>query len=238
MRPSPWGSIFLCLGSLLAIACQERHFSNPLDPDADQQRYELAATLSLAGIVPVDLAFSGDALWACDVSGRVVACNYNSGQPVRELATDAAAEGVAYDGGNLWLTLRGATTLRWIGMITGTVLRDVRLTHGDLGGLDWANDRLYVADRLTNSVLVLDDETGAVERMVPHPGVSLDGVAFDGQDIWTVDGVQAMLYRIDPAGGNVLAYPAPDRTPSGLCAAAGFIWLADRSGRVFKLRFP
>jgi sugar lactone lactonase YvrE len=183
-------------------------------------------------------AFSGDALWVCDSFGRVYALNYDSGQVIRELNVEQSAAGVAYDGSYLWLAVRGTTSLQRVNIITGALIREVRLPRGDISGIDWYGGRLYVADRLSNSVLVVDDLTGVVERTLAHPGISLDGVATDGRDLWTADGAQMAIYRQDLLSAAIAPFTAPDRTPSGLCASNGFVWLGDRSGRVFKLRFP
>lgn len=234
-KRSVW--IWLLPCSLLASACQERIFNNPRDPNAETGIYELLATLDIQGIIPEDLAFSDDALWVCDISGRIIALNYNSGQLIRELNVNRSVAGIAYDGANLWLTLRDSATIQRVNIVTGALLRELRLARGDLAGLDWHSDKLYIADRLSNSVLVVDPLTGDIEQTIVHPGFSLDGVAYDGSALWTTDGSQMAIYRYNTITAAITSFIAPDRRPAGLSASAGYIWLGDSSGRIYKLRF-
>ena len=70
--------------------CNDRLFDNPYDPDAETRAYEILSTLQAGGIAPLDLTFSGDALWAADGRARILALNYNSGALIRELDCRAA----------------------------------------------------------------------------------------------------------------------------------------------------
>jgi len=72
--------------SLIFLAgCNDRLFDNPFDPNVETRAYEILSTFQLAGIVPVDITFSGDALWVVDSLSRILAVNYNSGSMIREL---------------------------------------------------------------------------------------------------------------------------------------------------------
>ncbi|HOW45890.1 MAG TPA: hypothetical protein PK919_12085 [Candidatus Aminicenantes bacterium] len=235
MRTAP--ALLAAFSLLLLAGCNDRLFDNPLDPDAELRAYEILSTLQ-AGIVPVDLTFSGDALWAVDALGRVVALNHNSGALLRELPVAATPAGIAYDGDELWLSVRDAPQLLLVNVINGATIRALHLPRGALGPLDYAAGRLYAGDRQTNSILVIDPETGAVERSIPQPGFAIDGLCHDGASLWVVDATQMKLFRLDESGAVVNRYQAPARNPSGMAFAGGIYWCGDRSGLIFKLRFP
>ncbi len=229
---------FLAVGSLLLTGgCGDRLFDNPLDPDADRHAYEIVATLQTE-IVPRDLTFSGSSLWAVDALSRVVALNHNSGALIRELVVPQPPAGIAYDGEDLWLSLRDLPQLLQVSLVNGTAIRALNLPRGRLGPLDYAGGRLYVADRLSNSILVVDPASGAVERSIAQPGFALDGLCFDGASLWTLDGAQMKLFRLGPDGSLDMQYETPSRNASGLACAGGVLWCGDGTGRIFRLRFP
>jgi len=181
----------LVVFSLFFLAgCNDRLFDNPNDPEAQTRVYEILSTLQVDGIVPVDLSFSGDALWVVDSLSRILVLNYSSGALIRELDFPQPVAGIAYDGKDLWLSVKNSSQLVQVNIVTGTLIRVLNLLRGNFGCLDFAAGRLYVADRLSNAVLVVDPGSGAIERSIPQPGFAIDGVSHDGVNLWTIDATQ------------------------------------------------
>jgi outer membrane protein assembly factor BamB len=239
MRAKRTAPALLAVFSLLSLAaCNDRLFDNPYDPNAEARAYELLSTLQAGGIAPLDLTFSGDALWAADGRARVVALNYTTGALIRELEVPQPAAGLAYDGVDLWLSVTNSSQLVLVNIVNGAQIRVLNLLRGSFGPIDYAAGRLYVADRLSNAVLVVDPQNGTIERSIPQPGYGIDGVCFDGASLWISDATQMKFYRLAPGGALENQYQAPSRSVSGLAFAAGFIWCGDRSGKIYKLRFP
>jgi outer membrane protein assembly factor BamB len=239
MKTTHSAPALLAAFSLLCLAaCNDRLFDNPYDPGAETRAYEILSTLQADGVAPLDLAFSGDALWAVDSLSRVLALNYNSGALVRELDFPQGAGGVAYDGEDLWLSVRNTSQLVLVNVVNGAQIRVLNLLRGSFESLDYMDGRLYVADRLSNMVLVVDPGSGAIERSIPQPGVAIDGVCHDGSSLWTVDATQMKLFRLAGSGALENQYQAPSRSASGLAFAEGIFWLGDRTGKIYKLRFP
>jgi sugar lactone lactonase YvrE len=235
MRTAP---ALLAAFSLLSLAaCSDRLFDNPYDPDAETRAYEILSTLQTA-IVPVDLTFSGDALWAVDSLSRVVALNHNSGALIREIEAPAAAAGIAYDGKDLWLSVRDSPQLVLVNIVNGARIRLLHLLRGSFGAIDYHAGRLYVADRLANAILVVDPENGTIERTIPQPGFAVDGLCHDGASLWVIDATQMKIFRLSESGAVERAYEAPTRTVAGLAFASGVFWCGDRTGKIFRLRFP
>ncbi|MCU0236312.1 MAG: hypothetical protein MUC72_04415 [Acidobacteria bacterium] len=239
MKPKRTAPALLAVFSFLWLAaCNDRLFDNPFDPDAEERAYELLSTLQAGGIAPLDLTFSGDVLWAADGRERLVALNLNNGAMVRELEVALPVAGIAYDGVDLWLSVANSSQLVLVNIVNGAQVRVLNLLRGSFGAIDYAAGRLYVADRLSNAILVVDPLNGTIERSIPQPGYGVDGVCFDGTSLWVSDATQMKFFRLDPGGALEKQYQAPSRLVSGLAFAAGIIWCGDRAGKIYKLRFP
>ena len=219
-------------------ACNDRLFDNPLDPDADTRAYEILATLQTANILPVDISFSGDLLWVVDVQSRILALNYNSGALIRELDFEEAVSGIAYDGDDLWLAVKNTNQVVQVNLVNGARIRVLNLLRGKLGCLDYAAGRLYAADTLSNSILVVNTENGTIERSISQPGFAISGLAFDGSNFWTIDASQNKIFRLTATGATVNVYDPPSRSAAGLAFSQGFIWCGDQLGKIYKLKFP
>jgi hypothetical protein len=231
-------SVFLIVFSILILgSCKDRIFNNPLDPDRDIRAYEIELTLLVPGISPMDLTFAMDSLWVVDSISRVLSLNFNSGMIIREIHVDRTVNGICYDGADLWLTVRGSSEVIRVNIINGHVLQTLQLPKGDFHSIDHHEYRLYISDRLSRSILIVDAETGNVEATVVHPGFSLDGVAFDGTDLWTVDAIQMRIYQMDDTGGNIRVYQAPGQSAAGLAINSDNIWCGDSAEKIYKLLF-
>ncbi|MEI6613440.1 MAG: hypothetical protein WCL37_00955 [Chrysiogenales bacterium] len=224
--------------SLIFLAgCNDRLFDNPLDPDVETRAYEILATLQIANVVPMDLAFSDDVLWVVDAQSRIMALNYNSGALIRELDFSQPVSGIAYDGNDLWLSIKNSNQLVQVNIVNGAQIRALNLLRGDLGCLAFAAQRLYVADKLSNTILVVNTDSGTIEKSISQPGFTINGLVFDGSNLWTIDASQNKIYRLDETGAMVNIYQPPSRSASGLAFSQGFIWCGDQMGKIYKLKF-
>ena len=222
---------------IFLTGCNDRLFDNPFDPEVETRVYEILSTLQLAGISPVDITFSGDALWVVDSLSRVLAVNYNSGSVIRELDFPQPVSGIAYDGKDLWLSIKNTSQVVQVNIVNGAQIRALNLLRGNLGCLSYAASRLYIADRLSNTVLVVNPDSGAIEKSIPQQGFAIDGVSFDGTNLWTIDATQMKLFRLDDAGTVINFYQAPSSSAAGLAFAEGIFWCGDQAGKIYKLRF-
>lgn len=220
-------------------SCKDRFFNNPFDPDKEERDYEIVATIQISGLTVVDLTFSGDSIWIVDNLGRILSINHNSGSIIRQLdySTSAGLTGICYDGGNLWLNKEYLPEMILLNIINGEILRILNLTEGKYGVMEFAESTIYLAENLSNSVLKIDPETGEVLARVSNPAFSMDGLCFDGQHLWILDASNLKIYRLEPDGQVVNVYQTPDKNPAGMTFSQGFIWLGDKSGKIYKLRF-
>ena len=224
--------------SLIFMAgCNDRLFDNPFDPNAEIRAYEILSTLQIANIVPVDITFSGDVLWVVDAQSRILALNYNSGALVRELDFPQSVSGIAYDGKDLWLSIKNSNQVVQVNIVTGTQIKALNLLRGDVGCLAYTAERLYIADKLSNTILVVNPDSGTIEKSINQPGFTINGLVFDGSNLWTIDATQNKLFRLDETGTTVNVYQPPSPSAAGLAFAQGFIWCGDQMGKIYKLKF-
>ena len=222
---------------IFLTGCNDRLFDNPLDPNAETRAYEILATLPIANVVLVDITFGVDVLWAVDEQSRVLAVNYNSGALVRELDFPQSVSGIAYDGKDLWLSIKNSNQVIQVNIVTGAQVRTLNLLRGDLGCLTFAAERLYVADKLSNTILVVNPDSGTIEKSISQPGFTISGLVYDGSNLWTIDASQNKIFRLDEAGAMVNVYQPPSRSAVGLAFSQGFIWCGDQLGKIYKLKF-
>jgi len=229
--------LFILSISLGAISCRDRIFDNIYDPDKADIAYEISAVLNIVNLSPLDLTFAEDVLWICDGGARITAVDYNSGQAIRSLSIGRPVVGIAYGEGDLWLSFSDSRQLSRVNALNGEVVRQLTLPRGEPRQLDFHRGWLYVADRAANVIMLVDPQQGVVKNTFHHPGFKIDGLAYDGRYVWTLDSSQDKLFREAHDGTPGNSYQAPARNLSGLCSGLDSIWLGERSGRVFRLRF-
>ena len=222
---------------IFLTGCNDRLFDNPLDPDAETRAYEIVATLQASNVVPLDLTFSGDVLWVIDAQSRILALNYNSGALIRELDFSQPVSGIAYDGTDLWLGIRNSNQVVQVNIVNGAQIKTLNLLRGDVGCLDYAAERLYVADKLSNTILVVNTDSGTIEKTISQPGFTINGLVSDGSNLWTIDASQNKIFRLDDTGAAVNVYLPPSRSAVGLAYSQSFIWCGDQTGKIYKLKF-
>ena len=229
-------SILIIAFSLL-ISCKGRIFNNPFDPEKDERGYEILSIISIeGGRVPVDITFSGDSLWITDTNSNPVSLNYTSGSIIRELYTTPAI-GICYDGANLWITGGGSQEIFNISIINGEMIRAIRLSEGDYYYLDFRDPHIYLADKLSNSIITVDPATGAMTDSIKAPSFAIDGFCFDGSNFWILEQSTLKIFVTDTDGNLINTFRAPTEQPSGLAFSEGVIWMGDKTGKIIKLRF-
>ncbi len=227
----------LIISLIFLVGCQDRLFDNPFDPDAETRAYEILATLQTANIVPLDLTFSGDVLWVIDAQGRILSLNYNSGALIRELDFGQPVSGIAYDGNDLWLGIKNSNQVVQVNIVNGAQIRMLNLLRGNIGCMAFGAERLYIVDKQSNTILVVNTDSGTIEKTVNQPGFTIDGLVSDGSNLWTIDASQNKIFRLDNAGVALNAYEPPSRSAAGLAFAQGYIWCGDQMGKIYKLKF-
>jgi len=227
----------LIFSLVILTGCDDRLFDNPLDPDAETRAYEILSTLTIANVIPVDITFSENSLWVVDSLSRVLALDYNSGVIIRELDFPQPVNGIAYDGKDLWLSIKNSNQVVQISIVNGAQIRALNLLRVDVGCLDYTAGRLYIADKLSNKILVVNTDSGTIEKSISQPGFTINGLVFGDTNLWTIDASKNKIFRLDEEGTMVNVYEPPSRSAVGLAFSQGFIWCGDQAGKIYKLKF-
>jgi YVTN family beta-propeller protein len=182
-----------------------------------------------AGIDHADYTLDGrTAVFSCEFAGRVAVVDIATRRLVRtidmpvrhthmgpqdvKLAPDGSRFYIAdSDQGGLWVLDRAATK------VIGNIQTGMG-AHGLYVSRDAS--RLYVTNRMDNSVSVLDARTGAAITKWRIPGPSspdMGGVTADGSRLWLSGRYNAEVYVISTVDGHLIARIKVAQGPHGLC---------------------
>lgn len=110
----------------------------------------------------------------------------------------------------------------------GDVITSVATPGRTPTGLAFDGERLWVADRLSDTLYAVDPASGEVVRTLPAPGFIPRGLAWDGEYLWCVDGEEKRILQVDVNNGITLrSLEAPTPSPHGLAWDGEYLWLSD-----------
>lgn len=124
-----------------------------------------------------------------------------------------------------------------ISIINGETIRTIRVPEGNYNFLEFRDPYIYTTDKLTNSVITIDPESGSIIDTFKSPSFSIDGLCFDGSNFWILERSETRIYVTDINGILINTFRTPTDTPSGLASGENVIWMGDQSGKIIKLRF-
>ena len=230
-------SLLLIAFSLL-VSCRSRIFNNPNDPGKDERGYEILSIIHIeSGRSPYDITFAGDSIWMTQNNSQLLSLNYTSGAVIRELMVTRPSAGIAYDQSNLWVIGEGSGIITAISIINGEIIRELFLSEGNFSYLDYRDPYLYIADKLSNTIITVDPLSGSTIGSVRSPSFSIGGFCFDGERYWILEPSEMKLYVTDTSGTILNTFRTPTDHPSGLACSNDIIWMGDRSGKILKMRF-
>lgn len=106
-------------------------------------------------------------------------------------------------------------------------------------GIAFDGQNIWVADRKSDLIYMVNPTDGKVIRSIPSPGYWPTGLAWDGTSLWCADikGGQdveelyeGMIYRLDPGDGTVLqTMAAPSEYPVDLAWDGTYLWCVDNN---------
>jgi hypothetical protein len=163
---------------------------------------------------PSAMGDDGSALWLADWgapgTGRLYKVNPSSGDTLYSIRSpDIWPCGVAWDGIHLCVT--GYLKLRKIDPITGDVMDEFDVIYSKAaGGLAWDGESFYHGSR--GDVEGADgrihkyssDGTHLTAFDAPHGDIHMNGLAFDGANLWVAVADDDSLYVLDPSTGDRL----------------------------------
>lgn len=220
-------------------SCKDRFFDNPWDPDKEERGYDIVSIISIGGHQILDMTFSDDSIWIINHQKRLISLDFHSGSSIRELTPGDGikADGICYDGSDLWIHRINSSHLIKINIINGETLRTISLTQGEYQFMDFHDSTLYVYDRTSNTIRLVNPEGEETISSISSPAFQIAGLCYDGTHIWVLDPTTTRLFRLESSGEVLNIYQTPGKNPGGLCFSNGYIWCGDLSGKIYKMSF-
>ncbi|MGB7055581.1 MAG: glutaminyl-peptide cyclotransferase, partial [bacterium] len=79
-------------------------------------------------------------------------------------------------------------------------------------------------------------DTGTVVYQFAAPSTNVDGMTWDGTNLWLGSDGLDRIYKMDTLGNVLDSFPAPNTTSTGLCWDGQYLWCADGGTiRIYKL---
>ena len=79
-------------------------------------------------------------------------------------------------------------------------------------------------------------DTGTVVYQFVAPSTNVDGMAWDGTNLWLGSDGLDRIYKMDTLGNVLDSFPAPSTTATGMCFDGTYLWCADGGTiRIYKL---
>lgn len=216
----------------LAAGAGPKKSPAPIAATADEEPFSRA--FALAVDKPGGMAFDGALLWVADrLGGAVVGVDPATGaERTRLKAPGPFPTGVAFDGALLWVADRDTGRLFGIDTAKKLVVRQVDGPGTPLS-LAFDGADLWVADGKRLHRVMRSDGTTIVSFNAPPwdgKGRASEqlGMTFADGYLWVSDRKTNTIYKVEPAGGEVVdAIRAPGPFPSGLAIVGGRLLVAD-----------
>ena len=201
------------------------------------------------GKMPNDLQCAADGLWILDQEdpNRVFKVRYQDGSVLKELQTESMhGSGITYGDGALWIGSTGTLTTLKVDPETGKTLQafdtpGVGLVHWGhptkptgAHGLEWVDGKYWIAVPPSETIYLIEPNSGKVLRSIPAPGVRPHGLAWDRGYLWCIESIDRAIYKMDPKDGTLLAkiqLSKDDPEPHGLSLRDGVFWYSDAASR-------
>ncbi len=106
-------------------------------------------------------------------------------------------------------------------------------------GLEWKNERLWIAVPPAQTLYRVDPRTWKIERSFPTPGNRPHGVGWQGAWLWLTETNDNAFYKLDPRTGRAhekIQLADSDPLPHGMSIWNGMLWYCDDVGVVCRFK--
>ena len=201
------------------------------------------------GKMPNGLQCVSDGLWILDQEdpNRVHKVRYEDGSVIKELQTESMhGSGITYGQGALWIGSTGTLKTLKVSPETGKTLASfdtpgvgkVHWGHPKEAtgahGLEWVDGKYWIAVPPSETIYLIEPDTGKTLRSIPAPGVRPHGLAWHQGYLWCVESIDRAIYKMDPKDGKLLAkiqLSKDDPEPHGMSMRDGVVWYSDAVSR-------
>ncbi|MBV7328645.1 hypothetical protein KFU94_10370 [Chloroflexi bacterium TSY] len=203
------------------------------------------------GEQPNGLQAAADGLWCIDqVDHKVYRQDYKTGEVLFEAQTDTEhSSGITIGGGFLWIASTYECKIAKLDLTTGKTLAKydspgagvVAWTEGTENarvtgahGLEWRDNRLYVASPPSQTVHVMNPDTWEEVNRFLSAGLRVHGIAWGEQGrLWVSDTSSGVINLMDTEQGRihqVIRVEAPAEV-HGMTIHEGVLWYCDAHTR-------
>jgi streptogramin lyase len=110
------------------------------------------------------------------------------------------------------------------------------MQRGFFTAIEYGADHIWLADYLSNRILQVHPETAEIIRSFAIPGIQVDGMAFDGVDLWLSDATTLTIYQVDTTGAILRSFLSPGQSPKGLTHDGFYLWNVDGYQKIYQLK--
>jgi len=143
-------------------------------------------------------------------------------------------QGMTWDGNFLWCSEILLGKIHQVDPEFGTVIKTFDAPGAMVEGLAWDGTHLWAMENgngpnQPSALYKLDPEDGSVIDSFDDPyGVWLHGITYDGQYLWMVDFSENLIYKVNPATGDVVhTINTPGIGSIGLTWDGNHLWTDD-----------
>ena len=201
------------------------------------------------GKMPNDLQCTADGLWILDQEdpNKVFKVRYEDGSVIKQLQTESIhGSGITLGNGALWIGSTWTLKTLKVDPETGKTLAafdtpGAGMVHwgkptrpSGAHGLEWVDGKYWMAVPPSETIYLIEPETGKVVRSFASPGIRPHGLAWDQGYLWCIESMDRAIYKMDPKDGTVLAkiqLSKDDPEPHGLSVRNGVFWYCDAASR-------
>ena len=201
------------------------------------------------GPQPNGLQAADDGLWYIDQrNNKVYKLDWDSGEEIlSDDATTEHASGITIGDGFVWVSSTFGLTIHKIDMQTGKTIEELptpgvgTVAFGEGGrpsgahGLEWRDDKLWIAVPPSQMIYQVDPKTSEVIHEIKAPGLRVHGIAFneDGH-LWSADTASGVVSLLDVSDGRVINYmrvPWPTEVHGLTIDSSQALWYCDAESR-------
>nr|MBN2277026.1 transglutaminase [candidate division Zixibacteria bacterium] len=104
-------------------------------------------------------------------------------------------------------------------------------------GLAFDGKNLWLADRKTDSLYMIDPGDGNVVKALESPGFRVEGLTAEGDRLWVLDIEEGVALKLNPATGIVeKTIYVPCNSPQGLAWDGQYLWVADyQDDKIYRI---
>lgn len=192
------------------------------------------ATVALgSGADPRDVAFDGRYIWVTNRLGAGVSkINRVTGGVETTVPLTGFADGIAFDGTHLWVTVSGRVVK--IDPNTNTVVADTFIGDSP-AGVAYDGTHVWIAVQADGTVAKVDPATAAVIDTI-DVGAGASAITFDGTYLWVTRTNSDTVVKINRVTSTVVATVPLGINPYAIAFDGAHVWVANHSdGTISKI---